>query len=835
MIDGMFQAGTDAALADMVQRPRQLPTVEPGVLKGFGLAVPRALAGAGLEVGAFGAEVAGAFGQVLGAYPEAVGYAPTGEAKKQADAARNKLLADGMGMSNPTGDALRSRARDIMPNPETTGAAGQLVGGLAGFMGKAVGYGLTLGPLGPLALAGDVGLTESDRLKQQGVGLGARSAAGAVAGAVAGASVVIPMSGATALARGIKGVAIGEGSMVGQSLAEKAILKAAGYDKIADTFDPFDPVALGVGLVPGALGAKFGRPAVKPGAVGVKPLAEMGLGERQALRYDDTRLDAYAVQAAQREGIPPEVLLAVKNAGEKSGPAATSPAGAQGVMQFMPATFKEFGRGDAMDPVNSIDAGAKYLKKLHDSYGDWDAAVAHYNGGGAQAAIVRGGGKPTIPETAKYLERVKAYLGDTLDQHAAAAVKANPDLVPAARVQQAAAALDRSRLTSDADLAGRDAHVQAVETAMDQMGRGERVAVDDVVGPHIIGAAEREANFKAWFGDSKVVDKQNGPLALYHATDADGIEAFDRSFLGRTTKWNSDAKEAINMARLGFWFADRDISAKSAASGVVYPVHVAIANPKQYKNFDSMWADAARYKDAESWRAALERKGNDGIVLKNDTEFNSTSFVAFNPEQVKSAIGNSGRYDPSSGSLTDPIQKLAQAIDELRAARTAAPESAPATAPEPSRAAPTIEAAKQAVADVGGRDFAAAMAEANHPPEVHNLAIGLHEAVADQAKAAGLLADFEHAARADTAAPLQDLAADAVDRARQPETAPAQAAIDRAAAEVSRLSPDLLVQLDGMDAPVRVGDLLEQARTDAASEVRDSKLIEVATLCALRH
>jgi soluble lytic murein transglycosylase-like protein len=91
--------------------------------------------------------------------------------------------------------------------------------------------------------------------------------------------------------------------------------------------------------------------------------------------------------------VPPALLLAVKNAGEKSGPTAVSGKGATGVMQFMEGTAKEMGLADRTDPVASIDAGARYLKKLHDAYGSWDAAVAHYNGGGAQAAIVRGGGR----------------------------------------------------------------------------------------------------------------------------------------------------------------------------------------------------------------------------------------------------------------------------------------------------------------------------------------------------------------------------------------------------------------------------------------------------------
>jgi hypothetical protein len=62
-----------------------------------------------------------------------------------------------------------------------------------------------------------------------------------------------------------------------------------------------------------------------------------------------------------------------------------------------------------------------------------------------------------------------------------------------------------------------------------------------------------------------------------------------------------------------------------------------------------------------------------------------------------------------------------------------------------------------------------------------------------------------------------------------------QSAIDRAAAEVSMLNPDMMVQLDGMDAPVRVGDLLDAVKAEAAQDVQDGKLVEVAVTCALRN
>ena len=746
MIDGMFQAGTDQALDDQNKRLRVAPPQPPAFSFGDLAKAPFQGICSGIAKSlAFGAEITGAFGDVLGAYPEAMGSITplTEQQKQQAEVARRKLIDVGPSYSNDVGDTFRARAKDIMPDPASTHVSAQVVAGLGDFMTQAVGYGLTFGPAGPLALAGDVGFTEADRLKQQGVDLPTRAKAGAVAGAVAGVSVVVPMSGATALSRAAKGVGVGEGGLIGQSLAEKAILKAGGYDQIADTFDPLDPVSLGLGLVPGVLGAKFGHAAPKALPPGAKPITDMGLAERQALKFDDVRLDAYAVQAAQRQGIPPEVLLAVKNAGEKSNSGQTSPAGAQGVMQFMPKTFKEFGKGDATDPINSIDAGAAYLKKLHDSYGDWDAAVAHYNGGGAQAALVRGGARPSIPETAAYLDRVKAYLGKTVDDHAAAAVKAQPELVDAARVSQAAAAIESSRLTAADDLPGRDAHVAAVETAADQIARGEPVSV-----PAVVDSLPALPNLQV--GDAASFALRNG----------------ERVMIERTV--------------------DR-------ASGV--------SNPN---------APAAGPVPSEF---IVRDAGGERIGAMSFVEGGTAIDVGIDAAHQRKGIGTL-LYDlaeASGAKIPPPLETTSPAALALRASRAARDARAAA----PARLAAAVEEVRRV------RDQARQPQDTTRAPTA------------------------PEAARSETAAPARSATAEApagLPAARGTGDAQAalaepiaQATVDRAAAEVSMLNPDLLVQLDGMDAPARVGDLLAKVKEEAARDATDAQLVQAAVECALRN
>ncbi|WP_348521656.1 transglycosylase SLT domain-containing protein [Bosea sp. ANAM02] len=59
----------------------------------------------------------------------------------------------------------------------------------------------------------------------------------------------------------------------------------------------------------------------------------------------------------------------------------TSPAGAQGVAQFMPGTARERGLIDPFDPEQAVPKAAHFLAELHDRFGNWGLAAAAYNGG----------------------------------------------------------------------------------------------------------------------------------------------------------------------------------------------------------------------------------------------------------------------------------------------------------------------------------------------------------------------------------------------------------------------------------------------------------------------
>lgn len=131
------------------------------------------------------------------------------------------------------------------------------------------------------------------------------------------------------------------------------------------------------------------------------------------LQYNDPRLDAFAEEIEDRYDLPPGVLVALKNAGERTNPGQVSPKGARGIMQFMPATMElqdgKF-RHNPDNPFESILAAGRYMQHTlkYQYRGDVSKAIADYNGGPRAAQGLTTG--RLNEETTNYLIRVRDYL-----------------------------------------------------------------------------------------------------------------------------------------------------------------------------------------------------------------------------------------------------------------------------------------------------------------------------------------------------------------------------------------------------------------------------------------
>lgn len=158
---------------------------------------------------------------------------------------------------------------------------------------------------------------------------------------------------------------------------------------------------------------------------------------------------------------------------------------------------------------------------------------------------------------------------------------------------------------------------------------------------------------------SKVVDPTTGePLVVYHGTMGD-FDAFDQ---GRSRQ-----QSRAFPSDLGFWLSG---SADYAAihGDAVMPIFVALKSPKEFSRaeFQRLIDDRA---DFSALRAKLEEAGHDGVIVRGGQERlgsfdveTPSNFVAFRPEQIKSATGNRGTFDPG-----DPDIRFNLASEQDRA------------------------------------------------------------------------------------------------------------------------------------------------------------------------
>jgi cell wall-associated NlpC family hydrolase len=167
------------------------------------------------------------------------------------------------------------------------------------------------------------------------------------------------------------GVYVGDGKMIAAPQAGEVV-------KVQDVGDP--------AVIRRVLPAESAAPAAASGAslAGV-PYADL------------------FTRAGSRHGVDPALLAAVAQQESGFDASAVSPAGAQGLMQFMPATARGLGV-DPFDPASAVDGAARYLAELTEQFGSTELGLAAYNAG--PGTVSRYGGIPPYAETQDYVRSV---------------------------------------------------------------------------------------------------------------------------------------------------------------------------------------------------------------------------------------------------------------------------------------------------------------------------------------------------------------------------------------------------------------------------------------------
>lgn len=129
---------------------------------------------------------------------------------------------------------------------------------------------------------------------------------------------------------------------------------------------------------------------------------------RSSPPWGETQLSRSIQRVAESHSLPDSLLRAVVEVESGGRVDAVSPAGAQGLMQLMPATAAELGVTNPFDPKQNLEGGARYLAEQLERFdGDLPLALAAYNAG--PGAVRRHGGIPPYPETKRYIESVLAW------------------------------------------------------------------------------------------------------------------------------------------------------------------------------------------------------------------------------------------------------------------------------------------------------------------------------------------------------------------------------------------------------------------------------------------
>lgn len=178
--------------------------------------------------------------------------------------------------------------------------------------------------------------------------------------------------------------------------------------------------------------------------------------------------------------------------------------------------------------------------------------------------------------------------------------------------------------------------------------------------------------FKRWFGESKVVDADGKPMVVYHGTAAQ-FSAFDPAKIGSTFEIDGDGFFFTNDRELADKYADaaRVIAKRKGEqpSERTIDAYVSLQNPWViYVDTDKKSAIAhfesgdGQFNRGQGYILQYAREsGYDGVVIQDrrGLDKHDALVIAFEPEQIKSATGNNGTFDPADADITRSVARPA--------------------------------------------------------------------------------------------------------------------------------------------------------------------------------
>ena len=179
-------------------------------------------------------------------------------------------------------------------------------------------------------------------------------------------------------------------------------------------------------------------------------------------------------------------------------------------------------------------------------------------------------------------------------------------------------------------------------------------------------AQQETPEFKNWFGESKVVDADGKPLTVYHGTrspeDFNTFRTDSGHNYGPGAYFTPEARRASGYAgenegaRVYSTYVKVEkpyiVQSDATVQDLGYKLRQDPANDALMQSLVQRYGDKNNVGNADVGNAWLRSQGYDGII-KERNRYTEDGFVpeivevvAFNPEQVKSATGNRGTFDP---------------------------------------------------------------------------------------------------------------------------------------------------------------------------------------------
>ncbi len=186
-------------------------------------------------------------------------------------------------------------------------------------------------------------------------------------------------------------------------------------------------------------------------------------------------------------------------------------------------------------------------------------------------------------------------------------------------------------------------------------------------GGDVLNQITQTPEFQKFFEGSKVVDAAGAPLVVYHGTNrefttfdkkvAGKASSFDPGLVGPAFYFTPTAEQAGQFA-LSAQFRDvQEKKAKTEKGASVLPVFLSLKNPLYVD--EATLPDGRRLTDIHrggiskqggaAWQKQVKKAGHDGVIFRLGGEI--TQIAVFEPEQIKSAIGNKGTFDPKNPNI----------------------------------------------------------------------------------------------------------------------------------------------------------------------------------------